>query len=336
MNNNIPYSDEVKLRRLFATFEQNFRLTRLYAAYLENFPEIITKDMIDTITSDGAIKKEDALAALLGEIFGLDADADASDRALMRDYIIPSVRILDSKKYTTDPYYKNIKLNDLKDGDWEFRNESYPAYRGVICHDMILCDEFREIPPIGFFEEEFKFPAVLEGGNEWMTLTPVDMDTCEEAISAASGRVITFGLGLGYYAYMASRKSCVESVTVIERSEKVIELFKKYILPHFEHPEKIKIVNADAFDYAEHTMPNEKYDLAFVDIWRDASDGAPIYKRMKPLERLCPDTKFLYWIENFLISRLRAESFADIKALYDEGNLNLRYEEVLKKLDDFI
>ena len=31
-----------------------------------------------------------------------------------------------------------------------------------------------------------------------------------------------------------------------------------------------------------------------------------MYERMKPLEALSPKTKFMYWIESFLISRTRA------------------------------
>lgn len=330
--NKLTYSDKLKFERLVSVFESNFRITRLYASYLESFPEIITKEMIDSICSDGRIEQRDAIAALLGEIFGLDTKNRPEDRILMREYVIPSIKILDAKKYTDNPYYQNVKLPDIKDGAWEFKNESYAPYRGVICADMTISDGFSEIPPLGFFGEEFRFPAVLEDGNEWMTLTPVDMDTCEEAIEAAQGKVVTFGLGLGYYAYMASRKPNVESVTVVERSEEVIELFKRHILPHFEFPEKINIVCSDAFEYAKGRMPQEKFDVAFVDIWRDASDGAPIYKEMKSLEPLSPGTKFLYWIENFLISRLRAEKFAKITNDYDNGRLELTYGEILGEL----
>ena len=31
----------------------------------------------------------------------------------------------DRKKYENDPYYKNIKLTDIKDGNWEIKWESY-------------------------------------------------------------------------------------------------------------------------------------------------------------------------------------------------------------------
>ena len=310
--------DRDKLNRLEETVSRNYRVTRLYAQYLERFPDIITREMIDTLCGEGEMSREEALLGILSELFVLDYGV-TEDRIIIRDYLTPSVRLLDAERYRQNPYYKNIKLTDVKDGAWELRWERYPAYRGVIAGDMALCDNLVEVPPLGFFTEDFDFPAVLENGNEWMTLTPVDLDTCEEAIDAARGRVITFGLGLGYYAYMVSEKPEVESITVVERSADVIRLFKTHILPQFSNAHKVRIVEADAFEYAEHSMPSEKYDLAFVDTWRDASDGAPMYLRMKPLEKLNTGCRFMYWIENFLISRVRAVRLGEMLDKLDDG-----------------
>lgn len=328
------YIEKEKLERLRNTFDQNYRLTHLYSSYLQNFPEIITKEMIDELTRGTDIGKEEAIAALISEIFGLN-DSRTDDRRLIRDYIRPSVKLLDAKRYTSNKYYKNIKIENTKIGAWELKWESYPPYRAVICDDIKINSDYSEIAPLGFFDEEFFFPAVLEDGNEWMTLTPVDLDTSDEAIEKAHGRVVTFGLGLGYYAYMVSEKEDVESITVVEKSEDVIKLFSQYILPQFTHPEKVKIISDDAFSYAEKIMPKMNYDFAFVDTWRDASDGAPMYARMKKLEHYSPKTEFSYWIENFLISRLRAEKF---EALYnlvanDSDDAPVTYEEFLERLN---
>ena len=324
-----------KLKRLRHTFDLNYRLTNLYAKYLERFPEIITKDMVKTLTEDGEISEREAITALLSEIFSLDY-ANDDDRSLIRNYLSKSVCVLDTEKYKNNPYYKNIRIENLKDGEWEFRLESYEAYRAVIVGDMICEDDFTEYAPLGFFRERFDFPAVLEGGNEWMTLTPVDLDTSDEAIERARGKVITFGLGLGYYAYMASEKPEVTSVTVIEKSERLIEFFKKHILPQFPNKDKIRIINQDAFLYAEKEMPSEGYDIAFVDTWRDASDGAPMYKRMKPLEALSPKTEFLYWVEGFLKSRIRALNFEILWQSVEENGIDApkSYEEFVERLDD--
>lgn len=323
--------DKELLERLDDTFELNFQLTRLYKSYLERCPEIITKELIDELCADGSVSKKDGLVALLAEIFGVDAERSVRDRIFIRDYIAPSVRLLDAERYTEDPYYKNVKIKNVKDGKWELRWESYAPYRGVIAGDMVISDDMREYAPLGFFTEKFDFPAVLEDGNEWMTLTPVDMDTCQDAIARARGKVVTFGLGLGYFAYMAASKDEVDEVTVVELSKDVIALFKKHILPYFPFPEKIKIVNEDAFFYAKRQMPRERFDFAFVDTWRDASDGAPMYRRMKALEHLSPETEFSYWIENFLISRLRAEKYVGIRQKLDTGT-DLSYSDVIKGL----
>ena len=325
--------DRERLARLEKTFEMNFKLTRLYANYLEYYNEVINAEMIEALCGDGEIEVKDGIVAILCQMFGLDIDGSAEERVLIREDITPSVRIMDADRYRGNPYYRNIKIPEIKAGKWELKREKYPAYRGVIANDMILLPGFREIPPLGFFKEEFEFPAVLEDGNEWMTLTPVDLDTSDEAIERAHGRVVTFGLGLGYYAYMVSEKQSVESITVVEKSQDVIALFKQYILPQFSHPEKVNIVNADAFEYAESVMPSERFDVAFVDTWRDASDGAPMYERMKALEHLSPDTDFLYWIENFLISRLRALKFADVEDALDAGE-EMTYAEIEKRLTE--
>ncbi len=314
----MTYADKEKIRELEKRFDTNYRVSNLYATYLEKCPELITKEMMDTLLDGADFSKEDALAALLTEIFALDDTKDA-DRDIIKNYLRPSVRILDAKKYTENPYYKNIKIENIKYKNWEFRMESYPPYKAVVAGDMLIFPDFSEVAPLGFFEEEFKFPAVLENGNEWMTLTPVDLDTCEEQIEKAHGKVITFGLGLGYYAYMVSEKESVCSVTIVEKSEDVIELFKRYILPQFKNRDKVRIINADAFEYAEKEMPKENYDYAFVDTWRDASDGAPMYKRMKALEHLSKDTEFDYWVEGFLVSRLRA----------------LKFEKCLKNIENY-
>ena len=330
----VSYSEKLKTERLFERLRRNYAFTAMEATYLERFPEIITAELVEDITAGGAFDKEYAIAALLSQVFGLDTDKSSEDRLIFRDYLLPSVKIMDAAKYENNPYYKNVKIPNVTRGSWELRREAYTPYRAVICDDMQVGDDLKEIAPLGFFTRRFEFPAVLEGGNEWMTLTPVDLDTCEDAINSARGRVITFGLGLGYYAYMASLKDNVESVTVVEKSEEVIKLFREFIFPSFPYPEKIRIINADAFEYAEKSMPNEKFDFAFVDTWRDASDGAPMYCRMKPLEKLSPETEFSYWIEGFILSRLRSLKYRELKERLERGELDMSYDEVIRLLTD--
>ena len=332
----MTFSDKEKMKRLRATFDANFRLSNMYAQYLERYPELITEQMIHELCDGTDITVKEALVALMCEIFGLDDAKGGEDRRLIREYITPSVRVLDTRRYTENPYYKNIAPEAISLGACEIKWEYYPPFRAAVCDDMMILDDMREVAPIGFFTEGFRFPAVLEDGNEWMTLTPVDLDTCDEAIEAAHGKVVTFGLGLGYYAYMVSEKNEVESITVVEKNENVIKLFESQMLPKFQNKEKVRIVRADAFEYAEKVMPGEKFDYAFVDTWRDASDGLPMYERMKALEHLSPKTEFSYWIERFLISRRRALRFVEMWEKYENGDADApeSYDEFIRRLTE--
>ena len=80
-------ADIARLERLERTFEYNFKITRLYALYLERFPELITARMVDTLTEGTDITREEAIVAILSEAFGLDIDRGAEDRTLIRDYL---------------------------------------------------------------------------------------------------------------------------------------------------------------------------------------------------------------------------------------------------------
>ena len=83
-------------------------------------------------------------------------------------------------------------------------------------------------------------------------------------------------------------------------------------------------------------MPRDSFDFAFVDTWRDASDGTPMYTRMKPLEKLNPGCEFSYWIENFLISRLRAFRFEELYEKVKRGDPDAPcdYTQFIERLND--
>lgn len=192
----------------------------------------------------------------------------------------------------------------------------------------------REVPLLGYFTESFRYPSVMEDGHEWMSIKPSELETLKVPIDKAHGRVITFGLGLGYYTYMVSRKPEVTSVTVIERSEEVIELFKTHILPQFEHPEKVHIIQSDAYEYMDRQMLPGMYDYVLADLWHDVSDGLDLYLKFKKREHHFPDTEFDYWAEESLLSAVRWELFDLILATSrsEEEALHRLSDESLRKI----
>jgi hypothetical protein len=207
------------------------------------------------------------------------------------------VHFLDKSFYESDPYYKNIKLPDVKLGAWEMRNCEIKPYELIPLDDPLVFPDGRVVPQVAFFDKSFSYPAIFENGVEWMLVTPNEYHTMIQDIKKAHGKVCTYGLGLGYFVYLTSLMDEVSSVTVVDVNPNVIELFNKYILPQFERRDKVRVILADAFEYAEKTAPYENYDYIYADTWHDVSDGVDMYNRFKALERFTPSAEHTYWIE---------------------------------------
>lgn len=309
-----------QIKQIERTREANFRLLHLFSLYINERADFITQEMVDEIAGIGSYGTEEAFLTLFSEACGIHPTDEGEDGAFFREYLAPSVRRLDPAGYRRDPYYKNIRFPNITDGSWELRNDVYKPYQTFIWDDVRPDGELRELPPLGYFEMEFPYPVVLENGREWMLVTPNEVETIRPAVRAARGQVVTFGLGLGYFPYMASEKETVERVVIVEKDPAVIRLFRQYILPQFRHPDKIVIINDDAFEYLEKTMPHEHFDHAYADIWHDAGDGVPLYLRFNKYEERFPETRFDYWIEETMLSYLRWYDFdhmpADVRDPY--------------------
>ncbi|MDR7080717.1 hypothetical protein J2Y03_005808 [Neobacillus niacini] len=295
MNRNNLLKEKIKV--------DNYKVFALLSNYLNHAPDFITKEEIDEIVTSG-VSYEYAFVVILAAAFGLEIVDNDEDKDLFNQYIKKMIHQLDANDYYDNPYYKNIKIPTIKIGKSELKYEKYKPFEGFVCNDIIQTKEGRQIPQIGFFDKEFIFPAVLENDRIWMTITPNEIETMKDAVDGAFGNVLTFGLGLGYYAYMVSEKENVESVTIVDMNEDVIQLFKKYVLPQFKNAHKIKIIKADAFEYAQKHMSNGKYDFVFTDLWHDVSDGIDMYLKMKKVEEQHPNTVFSYWIEKSILCYL--------------------------------
>ena len=324
--------DRMQWDAFCATQEKNDRVTRLLARYLNEIPRFVTRRMVRDLARKVGISEEIAYRTLFSAAIGLDTASNTADRQLEKEYLATGLRPLDPSEWNADAYLQTISFPAAKDGNWTFCTETYMPYEPFVCNSPRRTSDGKEIPQIGFFKETYRFPAVRENGLEWMAVKPNEIATMREPIGSAHGSVVAFGLGLGYFAFHVSEKADVSSVTVVERDPAVIDLFRAYLLPQFPNREKITIVQADAFDYAEHTLPQTAADFAFVDLWHDQSDGLPLYLRFRRLEPISPETKFCYWIETTILSSLRRMVFDRIR---DNGDGDIRsFSEIETMLSD--
>lgn len=198
---------------------------------------------------EGELPEELLYAAFMAGFCGIH-----EDDTTINGYFQEAVHLLETTKYIDNPYLKNIKFPDTATRHWIFTHYSYRPYEAFICNDIDIDKNLREVPQIGFFRERFAYPAVEQDGREWMAVKPSEIETMRAPIEEATGRVVTFGLGLGYFAYMVSEKPDVTSLDIVERSEEAIALFERHILPQFPNKEKIRIIRSDAFGFLNENM----------------------------------------------------------------------------------
>lgn len=272
----------------------NNKILQLLSVYLNDYSKIIKKDMIFELTKEG-LDEEYAFKLLLTSVFDLDI-TQGEDKLLYHQYIELMIKRLDVNDYINNPYYQLIKGFNKKIGKCELKYDYYDPFEGFVFDDFIQYPNGKLLPQIGYFKKKFKYPAVYENNHLWMSITPNEINTMKKDIDDSFGKVLAYGLGLGYFPFMVSLKENVQSVTIIEKNKEIIKLFMENILPQFPNKDKIRIIEDDAFIFAQN-IKNKEYDFIFVDLWHDVSDGLEMYLKMKEYEKFSIDSEFRYWIE---------------------------------------
>lgn len=238
--------------------------------YINETPCAITEGLMKDADPEGELPEELLYAAFMAGFCGIQ-----EDDTTINEYFQDAVHMLETTKYIDNPYLKNIRFPDTATRHWKFTHYSYRPYEAFICNDIDIDRTLREVPQIGFFRERFAYPAVEQDGREWMAVKPSEIETMREPIEEAAGRVVTCGLGLGYFAYMVSEKPDVTSVDIVERSEEAIVLFEEHILPQFPNKEKIRIIRCDAFKFLSENMWQEATGQCKEETTKDQRETAP-------------------------------------------------------------
>lgn len=105
-----------------------------------------------------------------------------------------------------------------------------------------------------------------EGYRTWMSMTPMEIESQEIGVRAASGHTVVMGMGMGWATVNAALRPEVTRVTLVELDPDVIEMNR--LIGLFDQlpadiVAKIDVVNADAMEYRSDTPA----DMLMSDIW---------------------------------------------------------------------
>ena len=122
------------------------------------------------------------------------------------------------------------------------------------------------------FDDDVGIPALFQavrhpgepprwGRSPWMSLTPAELPTLRPGTRMARGHVVIAGLGLGHQLIEVSRRLQVKRVTLVERSQELVDWLLPVIRPYLRKP--LKVIVGDAYT----VIPTLRADVALVDIF---------------------------------------------------------------------
>lgn len=306
-------SELEKCQYLLFVKEQNISAAEIYIEYLNDHYNDISfakdsKDFYHQFLKSLNIDEEDSEIKEINKICNLE-----------------KIDKLNPQAYKNDSYFNIVKNIDIKQDNIRFMNLKYLPYEGFTYNELeISQDSYSEHTPIGYFKEEFVYPAIIQDDLIWMSLIPHEIETMIEPIKKARGSVLVLGLGLGYYLYHVSNKEEVKHVDVIELDPKIMNLFNKHLLNKFPNKNKINIIHADAVSYLKEC--ENKYDYVFADIWHNVGDGEELYLKIKANEDRLNNAKFDYWIETSILAMLRRQTLT----VFSEALEGFKEQDYLK------
>lgn len=245
---------------------------------------------------------------------------------------------ISSEEYMNRPYHKAIKLDKIISDEFTYQTQMVNANE-LFSLSSIQFDPNRELNDsmrLVALDEPMEVTILYQHNEVWMLDVPSEAETIDPIAKEAKGNVLTFGLGIGYFPFMAMLNPNVKSITVIEKSKSVIELFNQSLRPQFPNNIPLTIIHADAFDYWKEESLTQ-YDSVFVDIWKSNDDGLALIEKL--LESYLPQyDKVDFWIESSCLEimptliLLYFESISRNKhaKVYDKD-----YQRLLRKIDAY-
>ncbi len=197
----------------------------------------------------------------------------------------------------------NFRLGKVKRGKGRYPHAAIDGYLYTDIPDeitLVVLQEFRD-----------------GEWHDWMCDDPFDYHSMQKYAQAASGNVLTCGLGLGLLTHELCKNDKVESITIVELNPDVVKLVEKY-LP------KNKPITIESGDFWEFTSRDtNKWGLIVVDIWvaRNKEERLTLF-RNEVMDR------FLYMRGKYPETKLVFHGFSDISDIKaTKSYLETREEE---------
>lgn len=244
---------------------------------------------------------------------------------------------LSTEQWENSPYHSHVSLDLVKNEHFSYETQKTAGHE-LFNTDAIQKDPKRELNDwmkLRAMDKNFDAIYLYQDNRDWMLDAPSEAATNDVPAERAHGNVLTFGLGIGYFLYMALTNPRVTSVTVVENSHQVIEMFQRFLYPQFPQDKKVSIIEGDAYPLfnEEYLSP---YDYVFTDIWQSSQDGLAAIEKLL-MQYLPPFEKADFWIEDSCLEIMWTLIFLyfDARIHHHACRVNPGYQKLMHKIEHY-
>lgn len=154
-----------------------------------------------------------------------------------------------------------------------------------------------------------EYARLTVGHTLMMTDTRMEQNSNYGVVRASYGDVLIAGLGIGMITIPILRKPEVQSVTIIEKYQDVVDLVEPALREKIPEATKLKVIVADIMDW---TPPKgQKWDTIYFDIWPDITtenlkDMEVLHRRFARRKRFKDS-----WMDSWMRNTLKAQQRRD-------------------------
>lgn len=244
---------------------------------------------------------------------------------------------ISTSQWLNSPFHSNIVFPQASYYPFSYEKVHILGNR-LFNADVIQKDPLRQLNDylkLRAMDSDFETIYLYQNKKAWMLDAPSESLTNDPYASKAKGRVLTFGLGIGYFLYMALINPNVQEVTVVEKAPELIAMFKKVLFPQFPQNKKVNFICGDAYKLFNASFC-QKYDYIYVDIWQSNNDGLIAIERLlknyfPPLEKVD------FWLEDSCQQIIWHLIFHYFCAIFENKEVKVakQYRYLMRKIENY-
>jgi hypothetical protein len=245
---------------------------------------------------------------------------------------------ISTDEFKNSPYHSHVKIDHINDEDITFYKETIPSNQLFNASSIIYDDkkELNDWMKLRALDKPYEANVLTINGDVWMLDVPGESNTMDSFANKATGNVLVFGLGIGYFVYMTMMNPNVKSITIVEKNDRIIQLFMEHVYPQFPKGVPLNIICDDAFNYFNQDVISD-YDYVFVDIYQSSDDGFLIIEKL--LEQYLPPFDHVdFWIESScfeFVPALMLFYFEAVTYNHEIGHQDPLYHRIMMKIDRY-